>query len=85
MTPEEFNAAHPVGTPVIAYPGVRPEHPAYNPHTDPLVTRTRTPAWALGHGAAVVSVDGYAGGIALTHVDVIDLYASTRGEPGGDA
>jgi hypothetical protein len=58
----EFNAAHPVGTPVVAYPGTR--------NDEGLITKTRTPAWELGHGAPVVSVDGYAGGICLTHIDV---------------
>jgi hypothetical protein len=62
MTADDWNARYPVGTPVFAWPGVRED--------DPLVTKTRTAAWTLGHGAAVVSVDGCAGGIALTHVDV---------------
>lgn len=61
MTADDWNATHPVGTPVLAWPGVRED--------EPLATRTRTPAWTLGHGAAVVSVEGYAGGIALTHVE----------------
>ncbi|WP_326700242.1 hypothetical protein OG909_24920 [Streptomyces sp. NBC_01754] len=34
-----------------------------------LTTVTRSRAWTLGHGAAVVSVEGYSGGIRLTHVD----------------
>jgi len=83
---ETFNSLHPVGTPVFAYPGIRPEHPvaiAYRKRandgrtfgdSDPckrLVTKTRTPAWELGHGEPVVSVDGYAGGIVLDHVDVV--------------
>lgn len=88
MTAEEFNSLFPVGTPVVAYPGIRPEHPvavAYrkaveagrtvtgemNPCTR-LETVTRTPAWTLGHGTPVVSVDGYAGGIVLDHVDVVE-------------
>lgn len=71
MTAEEFNARYPVGTPVVAYPFVRPEHRAYDP-AERLETVTRTPAWTLGHGAVVVSVKGYAGGICLTHVDVIE-------------
>jgi hypothetical protein len=58
---DRWNAAYPVGTPVVAWPGARTD--------EPLWTRTRTPAWRLGHGASVVSVDGYAGGICLTHVD----------------
>lgn len=84
MNAAEWNARYPVGTPVVAYPGIRPEHPvavAFRKradegrmfgHEDPctrLVTRTRTPAWELGHGDPVVSVDGYAGGILLEHVD----------------
>lgn len=82
---DTFNARYPIGTPVIAYPGIRPEHPvavAYRNrveegrtfgHADPctrLETVTRTPAWILGHGEPVVSVEGYAGGICLTHVDI---------------
>ncbi|MDX3230538.1 hypothetical protein [Streptomyces sp. ME19-01-6] len=84
---DEFNARYPIGTPVIAYPSIRPEHPAAIAHqkcvregrtfghADPcerLETATRTPAWILGHGEPVVSVDGYAGGICLTHIDVIE-------------
>jgi hypothetical protein len=71
MTADEFNHLYPIGTPVLAYPGVRPEHPTFYADTDTLATRTRTPAWTLGHGTAVVSVDGYAGGIDLDHIDVI--------------
>ncbi|MFI0897716.1 hypothetical protein [Streptomyces sp. NPDC020983] len=58
---DRWNARYPVGTPVTAYPLTRAD--------EPLRTRTRTPAWRLGHGDSVVSVDGYAGGIHLTHVD----------------
>lgn len=66
---DEFNRRYPVGTPVMAYPLTRPGE---NPHFfKQLNTVTRTPAWILGHGAPVVSVTGYAGGIALTHVDPI--------------
>lgn len=86
MNADTFNSLHKVGTPVFAYPGIRPEHPvaiAYRKRAnegrafgdkDPckrLVTKTRTSAWELGHGAPVVSVDGYAGGIVLDHVDVV--------------
>lgn len=93
MTADEFNAAHPIGTPVVAYPGLRPDDPFVTEarkrrtargHANPactdlykrLETVTRTPAWTLGHGDPVVSVDGYPGGIALTHIDVI-----TEGAP----
>lgn len=63
MNAEQWNARYPVGTRVAAFPITRME--------PPLLTTTRTPAWELGHGTPVVSVDGYAGGIALTHIDVI--------------
>ncbi|MCX5000898.1 hypothetical protein [Streptomyces longwoodensis] len=68
MTAEQFNAQYPVGTPVVAYPDTRPEdnQPAFFEQLD---TTTRSPAWTLGHGEPVVSVNGYAGGIALTHID----------------
>jgi hypothetical protein len=62
FTAERWNTLYEVGTPVVAYPLSRED--------EPLRTRTRTAAWTLGHGAAVVSVDGYAGGIALTHIDL---------------
>ena len=73
---EDFNAKHPIGTRVIAYPGVRPEFDAKLAEQTRLVTTTRTPAWTLGHGEPVVSVEGYAGGICLDHVDVITEGAS---------
>ena len=93
LTAADFNARFPVGTRVVAYPFIRPEHPvavAFQRRlklgritardADPcrrLVTVTRTPAWTLGHGEPVVSVVGYAGGIALTHVDVADDVEAT--------
>lgn len=61
MTADEWNAAFPVGTQVVAYPLTRDDAPLY--------TYTRSAAWTLGHGAAVVKVEGYAGGILLSHVD----------------
>ena len=63
MTPDEFNAAHPIGTPVLAFPGTREGRG--------MLTRTRTPAWTIGEHT-VVSVEGYAGGIALTHIIVAE-------------
>lgn len=67
---DAWNAKYPVGTPVLAYPGVRPEHPARDMCTT-LNTKTRSAAWPLGHGEPVVLVEGYSGGIVLEHVDVI--------------
>lgn len=52
----------PVGTPVLAWPGSRDERA--------LLTRTRTDVWVTS-GQHLVSVDGYAGGIALTHIEVL--------------
>ncbi|MEU2510211.1 hypothetical protein ABZ621_36740 [Streptomyces sp. NPDC007863] len=69
MTADEWNALYPVGTPVVAYPSCRPEYDAVTAAKYRLVTVTRSRAWNLGHGAPVVAVDGYAGGIHLTHVD----------------
>jgi hypothetical protein len=60
-----WNDRHPVGTPVIAYPGCRPED---DPRDERLVTTTRSKAQVLGGHTAVVC-------IALTHVDV-DLTAA---------
>lgn len=51
------------GTPVLAWPGSR--------ESSPLVTRTRSEVWALASGDRVVMVEGCAGGIALTHIDVL--------------
>jgi hypothetical protein len=57
----------PVGTPVLAYPGVRPdEFPGSDART--LDTVTRTDVWEVA-GILVVSVEGYPGGIALSHID----------------
>lgn len=64
MTADEWNRRHPVGTPVDAWPGSR--------DTAPVRTRTRTPAWTLGSGDAVVSIEGRSGGIALDHVHPIE-------------
>lgn len=58
----EWNARNDVGTPVLAWPGTRDQ--------DPLRTRTRTGAWVLPAGQVVVSVDGYAGGIDLSHIQL---------------
>ena len=59
-----WNERHPVGTPVLFWPMMRAE--AGRP------SRTRTPAWVIGGHSAVVMVEGYAGGISLTHVDAVD-------------
>ena len=67
MTAAEFNAAYPIGTPVVAYPGARPED---IPSARRLVTRTRSKAEVLGGHTDVVWVDGHDSCIALDHIDV---------------
>lgn len=67
MTADEFNARYPVGTPVVAYPGFRPE---IDSTASRLVTRTRSRASVLGGHTDVVWVEGHGACIALTHVDV---------------
>lgn len=92
---DAWNAKYPVGTPVMAYPGVRPEDEiavayrervekgrTFRGETDPterLETVTRTPAWPLGDGTPCVSVKGYSGGIILEHIDVITAGGESRG------
>lgn len=58
----KVTAKTPIGTPVLAWPGTRDESPA--------VTRIRSTIWYIG-SVPVVSVEGIAGGIALTHVEVL--------------
>ena len=64
MTAEEvaewFNAQHPVGTSVTAYPGTLDGRAVHG--------FTRTPAWVLPSGDPVVSITGASGGIALSHI-----------------
>lgn len=60
---DRFNDRHPVGTPVRYWPGAR--------LGEGRESKTRTPAWLVGGHTACVSVEGYPGGIALTHVDVV--------------
>ncbi len=55
--------ALPVGTVVLAFPGSRDGRA--------ILTTTRSEPWTLPSGADVVMVEGYAGGIALTHIEVM--------------
>ncbi|WP_432027403.1 hypothetical protein [Streptomyces sp. 1222.5] len=72
---DAWNLAHPVGTPVTACPGCRPEDDA---HATRIVTSTRSKATVLGGHTAVVWVHGHSACIALSHVDV--RTAATDGE-----
>ncbi|RZU28281.1 hypothetical protein EV284_6447 [Streptomyces sp. BK022] len=68
MNAEQWNKLYPIGTPVIAYPGCRPED---HPNDERLVTKTRSRAEVLGGHTDVVWVEGHGACIALTHVDVV--------------
>jgi hypothetical protein len=63
---EAFNKRVPEGTEVRYWPGEKgdKEHE--------YTGKTRSHAWPVGGHTAVVLVTGYTGGIALTHVEVID-------------
>lgn len=76
MNAEQWNARHPVGTLVFAYPGVRPEGGAGTR----LVTRTRTEAQLSASGDPVVWVEGEGSYICLTHVDPVaeDVWEAAR-------
>lgn len=57
---EQFNEHVPIGTPVLYWPGERTG--------EGRRSVTRSAAWLLGGHTPVVLVDGYPGGIALSHV-----------------
>ncbi|WP_341394043.1 DUF4326 domain-containing protein [Arthrobacter sp. G119Y2] len=61
----------PVGTPVLFWPGARVG--------EGRRSATRTPIWKMGDGTEVVSVEGYPGGIALTHIQTLPVGATTTG------
>ena len=68
---EALNAAYPIGTPVTAYPGIRPEDPLAerNGYTT-VIGRTKTEVWVpRGHDRPVVMVTGHGAWIAMSHVD----------------
>ena len=60
---DEFNRDHGVGTPVRYFP-LRGESQAVD-------TRTRSHAWVLPCGEAVVLIEGKAGGVSLDHLQVV--------------
>lgn len=57
---EQFNEICPIGTPVLYWPGERTG--------EGRKSKTRSEAWLLGGHTPVVMVEGYPGGIALSHV-----------------
>lgn len=68
-TVDQFNARVPVGTAVHYFP--------FLGDSEYRETRTRSQAWALGHGDAVVKIDGIAGGVCIDHVRVAGSGAQT--------
>lgn len=68
MNAEQWNARFPIGTPVLAYPGARPQD---GPDDETLITRTRTQAQQTCSGTGVVWVEGHGAYITLTHVDPV--------------
>lgn len=75
---EQFNRHVPESTPVLYWPGER--------LGEGVLSRTRSAAWLLGGHTPVVMVEGYAGGIALTHVSPAPLspHGATSETRGGD-
>lgn len=59
----DYQPVIPIGTPVTYWPGVR--------QGAGRESRTRTPVWLVS-GKPCVSVEGYPGGIALTHIKVTE-------------
>ncbi|MFC5883322.1 hypothetical protein, partial [Streptomyces virginiae] len=60
---DAWNAANPIGTWVIAYPGARGDRP--------VITRTRAEAGFSRNGLPVVWLEGYDGYLRLEHVTPI--------------
>jgi hypothetical protein len=67
-TADSWNASHPIGTHVRYWPVLPPVDSIL-----PKDTITRSEAWALGDGSVVVKVIGIAGGVALSHVEVLHV------------
>ena len=65
-TADSWNAVHPIGTAVRYWPILPPIDSA-----PPVDTTTRSEAWELGDGSAVVLIKGKSGGIHLSHVEVL--------------
>lgn len=65
---DDWNAAHPIGTPVTRYKLI-------NPLAEPVETKTRSEAWVMGGHSAMVMVDGKSGGVLLESVVLADKTA----------
>jgi hypothetical protein len=69
---DQWNARHPIGTKVRYFPVMG------EPDFDEAETRSE--AWTLGHGAAVVKITGRAGGVLLDHLEVADVHGAASQE-----
>lgn len=71
ISAENWNNEVPIGTTVYYFPTL--------PITQavvPEITKTRSEAWELGDGTAVVKVKGQSGGVALTHLDYFESFSA---------
>lgn len=71
-TADDFNDLYDVGTPVFFWPGWRKDEKGKD--IPAMVSETSTPAWQMPGGQQVVTIKGRAGGMALSHVEVIPDY-----------
>lgn len=60
MSPEAWNDTYAIGTPCRYYPIAG--------DSNHIKTKTRSEAWALGHGAVVVKIEGRTGGVDINHL-----------------
>lgn len=70
LSADKFNQKYPVGT--------RFHYFSVKGIPDSVEVVTRTEAWALGHGAVVVSVNGRAGGLSIEHLKPIVISDSSQ-------
>lgn len=61
----EFAKGFPVGTPCVYFP-TKPFNRA-----EAVESKIRSEPWVLGHGAAVVAIEGKAGGVLLEHIAAV--------------
>lgn len=64
LTAAQWNSQFSIGTRVRAYPIIGDEDTAFN-------TKTRSEAWTLGDGSAVVLIEGRTGGYYLNAIKAI--------------
>lgn len=64
LSAEEFNEKFPVGTIVRYYP--------IKGKPNRITCKTTTPAWELGSGTAVVTIESVSGGVCLSHIEIVE-------------